>query len=73
MQSHHITDRPHQLDTCVIVKVTHLIATAFEFFHVRRGNAHNIGQLVHTFFALIENVFQFVHAFQRVHHLIGGI
>ena len=73
VQSHHITDRPNQLDTCVIVEIAHLVTAAFEFFHVRRGNAHHIGQLVHTFFALIENGFQFVHAFQRVHHLIGGI
>ena len=72
MQSHHITDGTNQLDTCVIVEVAYLIAAAFEFFHVRRGNTHHIGQLVHTFFALIENGFQFVHAFQRVHHLIGG-
>ena len=72
MQPHHITDRTNQLDTCVIVKVTHLIAAAFEFFYVRRGNTHHIGQLVHTFLTLIENGFQFVHAFQRFRHLIGG-
>ena len=72
MQPHHITDRTNQLDTCIIVEVAHLIATAFEFFRIRRGNTHHIGQLVHTFLALIENGFQFVHTFQRIHHLIGG-
>ena len=73
MQSHHITDRTNQLDTCVIVEVAHLITAAFEFFRIRRGNTHHIRQLVHTFFALIKNGFQFVHTFQRVHHLIGGV
>ena len=72
MQSHHITDRPHQLDTCVIVEIAYLIAAAFEFFHVRRGNAHNIGQLVHGFFALVKNTFEFIYAVQRFCHLIGG-
>ena len=72
MQPHHITDRANQLDTCVIVKVTHLIAAAFEFFYVRRGNTHNIGQLVHGFFALIKNTFEFVYAVQRFCNLISG-
>ena len=73
MQSHHITDRTNQFNACIIVEITHLVTAAFEFFLIRCGNANDIGQLVHTFFALIENGFQFVHAFQRVHHLIGGV
>ena len=72
MQSHHITDRPHQLNACIIVEIAYLIAAAFEFFRIRRGNAHNIGQLVHGFFALIKNTFEFVHAVQCFCHLIGG-
>ena len=72
VQSHHITDRPNQLDTCVIVEIAHLVTAAFEFFHVRRGNAHNIGQLVHGFFALVKNTFEFIYAVQRFCHLIGG-
>ena len=72
MQSHHITDRPHQLNACIIVEIAHLVTAAFEFFHVRRGNAHNIGQLVHGFFALVKNTFEFIYAVQRFCHLIGG-
>ena len=71
MQSHHITDRPHQLNACIIVEIAHLVTAAFEFFHVRRGNAHNIGQLVHGFFALVKNTFEFVHAVQRFRNLIS--
>ena len=72
MQPHHITDRPHQLNACIIVEIAHLVTAAFEFFHVRRGNAHHIGQLVHGFFALVKNTFEFVYAVQRFCHLIGG-
>ena len=72
MQSHHITDRPHQINACIIVEIAHLVTAAFEFFHVRRGNAHNIGQLVHGFFALVKNTFEFIYAVQRFCHLIGG-
>ena len=72
MQSHHITDRTNQLNACIIVEIAHLIAAAFEFFHVRRGNAHNIGQLVHGFFALVKNTFEFVYAVQCFCHLIGS-
>ena len=72
MQPHHITDRPHQLNACIIVEIAHLVTAAFEFFHVRRGNAHHIGQLVHGFFALVKNTFEFIYAVQRFCHLIGG-
>ena len=72
MQSHHITDRPNQFDTRIIVKIAHLIAAAFEFFHIRRGNTNHIRQLVHRFLALVKHGFQFVHAIQRFRNLIGG-
>ena len=72
VQSHHVTDRAHQLDTCVIVEVAHLITAAFQFFHIGRSDAHDIGQLVHRFLALVKNTFEFVYAVQRFCHLIGG-
>ena len=72
VQADHITHRAHQLDVHIVVEIPYRIAPPLEFFLVRRGDAHHIGQLVHGFFALVKNTFEFIYAVQRFCHLIGG-
>ena len=73
VQADHITHRPHQLDVHIVVKVAHRIAPAFEFFRVRGGDTHHIGQLVHGFLALPQLGFQLIDAFQRFRNGSAGL
>ena len=64
VQADHITHRAHQLDVHIVVEIPYRIAPPLEFFLVRRGDAHHIGQLVHGFLALPQFGFQLIHTVQ---------
>ena len=73
VQADHIAHRAHQLDVHIVVEIPYRIAPALEFFLVRRGDAHHIGQLVHGFLALPQLGFQLIHAVQCFRNRCAGL
>ena len=73
VQADHIAHRTHQLDVHIVIEIPYCIAPPFEFFLVRGGDAHHIGQLVHGFLALPQLGFQLIHTVQRFRNGRAGL